>query len=247
MFNRFLISFIIVLLFHSCTKNSNAKKAQLIVDKAIDTANLNRLKNSVLEFDFRDKHYVAKRVEEEYSLTREFKNKQGKIIDVISNSGFNRYINNQMVELPDSLKIAYYESVNSVHYFSKLPFGLNDQAVNKEFLGEVEIDNKSYFKIKITFTKEGGGTDYEDVFIYWFDKESYKLGYLAYTFNINGGGIRFREVTKEMIIGGLRFVNYYNFKPKVSSKIENLDSLFIKKQLEKISEINLENIKLSSI
>ena len=53
---------------------------------------------------------------------------------------------------------------------------------------------------------------------------------------MNGGGVRFREVKKEH--------DYNNFKFK-STKIEKLDIKYINNELEKISEIEIENIYLS--
>ena len=137
------------------------------------------------------------------------------------------------------------ESVNSVHYFSILPYGLNDKAVQKKLLGESKIKGDKYYKIEITFSKENGGVDYDDVFIYWIKKENFKIGFVAYRYNTNGGGIRFREVRKEHFIAGISLVDYNNYKPINSSiKINNLDRIFQKGELEKISEIKLEDIKI---
>ena len=143
------------------------------------------------------------------------------------------------------MAVKYSESVNSVHYFSILPYGLNDQAVNKKRLEDVYIKDKPYYKIEITFNQEGGGVDYEDVFIYWIDQQSFTIDYLAYTFHVNGGGKRFREVTKKHIVNGRQFVDYNNYKPKNADvKLSTLDILFLRGELLKISEINLENIQV---
>ena len=143
------------------------------------------------------------------------------------------------------MAIKFSESVNSVHYFSILPYGLNDRAVQKKLLGEVKIKGDNYYKIEITFSKENGGVDYDDIFIYWIKKQNFKIGFVAYKYNTNGGGMRFREVRKEHLISGISLVDYNNYKPKNSFvKLNDLDRIFQKDELEKISEIKLEDIKI---
>ena len=140
----------------------------------------------------------------------------------------------------------YSNSVNSVHYFAMLPYGLNDPAVNKKFIGETNINGKDYFKVEVTFKKEGGGKDYEDVFLYWFNKESYKLEYLAYSYITDGGGMRFRESYNERFVNGLRFLDYRNYKPESKDvSLVDLDSLFEAKQLKLLSKIELKNIEVN--
>jgi len=141
--------------------------------------------------------------------------------------------------------VKYSESVNSVHYFSVLPYGLNDIAVKKTLLGEVEIKGKEFYKIKITFSKENGGVDYNDIFIYWIKKDNFKLGYLAYKYTTNWGGMRFREVCKEYFTNGIFFADYDNYEPKNPNvRLNQLDKIFEKKGLKKISEIKLNDINI---
>ena len=117
--------------------------------------------------------------------------------------------------------------------------------MQKKLLGESKIKGDKYYKIEITFSKENGGVDYDDIFIYWIKKENFKIGFVAYRYNTNGGGIRFREVRKEQFIAGISLVDYNNYKPINSSiKLNNLDRIFQKGELEKISEIKLEDIKI---
>ena len=128
-------------------------------------------------------------------------------------------------------------------YFSVLPFGLNDAAVRKKKLPEVSIKGKEYYKIEITFDENEGGEDFEDVFIYWINKQTFLIDYLAYEYHTNGGGKRFRAVTKENLVNGIRFADYDNYKPKNDTlKLKNIDKAFQDNLLLKVSEINLENI-----
>ena len=74
------------------------------------------------------------------------------------------------------------------------------------------------------------------------------LDYLAYSYRVNGGGMRFREATNERVVNGVRFVDYNNYKAKnASTKLENLDKAFENSELKKLSEINLENVQVKLI
>lgn len=235
--------FYFLLILSSCKSKDNFT-AQQIIDKSIQVSGVKKLNNGELSFQFRGRKYVAERKNGLFSLERITKQNDSIITDVLSNDGFNRYINNEKVMVIDSMATKYSESVNSVHYFSVLPLGLNDSAVNKKRLENTTINNQEYYKIKVTFDQEGGGTDFEDVFVYWINKNTFYIDFMAYSFHVNGGGVRFREVRNEHFINQIRLVDYNNYKPKIASKtpVDKLDSLFAKKQLTKLSEINLENI-----
>src|SRR3990167_8882549 len=167
--------------------------AQEIVDKSIAVSGGAGYKTSTISFRFRDREYKVEKVGNQRIMSRRLKNDTITILDVKTPNGLERLINDSLVPLSDSLANVYANSVNSVHYFAYLPYGLNDAAVMKELLGEVRIKNKEYYKVKVTFKQEGGGTDFEDVYVYWFNKETFKVDYLAYEYHVDGGGIRFRE------------------------------------------------------
>ena len=240
----FILCFISIFLF-SCKPLENNLSAQEIIDASIRVSGVDKIANATLSFNFRDTFYVASRNNGRFELNRFFIKNNDTINDVLSNYGFNRIKNSKPLQIPDAMAIKFSESVNSVHYFSILPYGLNDKAVQKKLLGETKIRGDNYYKIQITFSKENGGVDFDDIFIYWIRKGDFKIGYIAYLFHTNGGGMRFREVRKEHIIAGISFVDYDNYKPKNSNiKLENLDKIFEKGELEKISEINLKDIKI---
>ena len=216
---------------------------QEIVDKSISVSGGDLYKKSNVYFNFRDREYQSEVIENKKILKRAFTKDSIFIIDIKEPAEFCRYVDNKMVIVPDSLANAYANSVNSVHYFASLPYGLNDRAVNKEFLGEKTIKNTEYYKVKVTFDQEGGGEDFDDVYIYWFNKKTYKPDYLAYEFHVDGGGIRFREAYNERYVNGIRFVDYNNYKPKDKSKsIFEIEEIFEKGELELLSKIELEDV-----
>ncbi|MDC7995564.1 DUF6503 family protein [Altibacter sp. HG106] len=219
--------------------------ARQIIDKAIANACSGRCEHAEISFEFRGKQYTSKRQAGAYRLERRFVDSTGSIVDVLDNNGFIRKRNDTVVHLSDSLKTLYGNSVNSVHYFTQLPFGLNDPAVQKKVLGRDTIFNQPYYEIQVTFKQEGGGTDFEDEFVYWIHAQEYTVDYLAYSYATDGGGIRFREAYNPRVINGIRFVDYRNFKPEtVEVSLHELDDWFQEDSLQLLSTIENTHIEV---
>jgi len=237
---------IIIVFISSCKPEIKVLTAQEIIDKSIVASGADKVSTAAIDFDFRNRHYTAVRNKGKFSLIRITKNETTETKDILSNGGFERYRNDEFIIVPDSMATRYSGSVNSVHYFAVLPFGLNDAAVKKKLLKEATIKGKTYYKIEVRFSEDGGGEDFDDVFVYWINKQDFKIDYLAYSYHVNGGGKRFREATNERIINGIRFVDNHNYKAKnASTKLENLDKAFENSELEKLSEINLKNVHVA--
>ncbi|MFC0604502.1 DUF6503 family protein [Winogradskyella pulchriflava] len=222
-----------------------------IIDKSIEVSGGELFRKSKVKFNFRDKFYYGQRIDDNFVLMRVAVNeKNDSVIDILTNEGFERKINEgKNIVVEDSMIPKYTASVNSVHYFSVLPYGLNDKAVNKKLLGEEQIKDKNYYKIKVTFNQEGGGEDYEDVFVYWVDKKDFKADYLAYSYNEDDGvGMRFREAYNERYVNGIRFVDYNNYKAEDASlKLLDLGKAFENNQLKLLSKIELKNVEVALI
>lgn len=245
MIKRLTILFLFSFFVFSCKKEKQWD-ANTIIDKAIAVSGGQKIDSSKISFTFRDKFYTATRNKGEFLLTRSFLNAKDSIQDLLNNDGFNRLINKNRIKVTDSMAPKYAASVNSVHYFSVLPYGLQVDAVNKTFLGEVKIKNATYYKIKVTFNEAGGGEDFEDVFVYWVNKENFKVDYLAYSYEEGKGvGFRFREAYNERYIKGIRFVDYNNYKPQTDGvNLKDLDELFQQEKLQLLSKIELENVEV---
>lgn len=228
-------------------KQTKMVDANEIIKKSIEVSGGKKIDSSIIEFNFRDIHYKAVRKKGIFLLARVMLKDDDSIYDVLSNGGFERFINDSLSTVPDSMATKYSASVNSVHYFAVLPYGLDGKAVNTTYIDKVDLKSKSYHKIKVSFNEEGGGEDFEDVFVYWINTESNKVDYLAYSYNEDDGkGLRFREAYNERYIKGIRFVDYDNYKPKDSKfKLEDLDTLFIGDKLELLSKIELKNITVN--
>jgi len=243
---------IILLLFigvlYACAEKAKPLTAQNIIDKAIEASGGELYKERKVSFFFRAKEYVSEMNDGRTSFTR-ISTKDGiKTTDILNNNSFKRFLNDSLITVADSMTTRYSNAINSVHYFARLPYGLNATAAHKELMGEVSIKNKEYYKIKVTFDQENGGVDFEDTYIYWFNKETYAPDYLAYEFHVDGGGIRFREAFNERFVNNIRFVDYNNLKPKnKEASLYEIESLFVKGELKLLSKIELDSIKLSPL
>lgn len=223
-------------------------QAQSIVEQAIEQHGGDLYEHSMVRFKFRDRIYKATRQGNSFEYERLFTNDAGEEIrDVLSNANFFREINGKRVALSAKDSSAYANSVNSVLYFALLPYYLNDRAVNKEYLGEVTIKNEPYHKIKVTFSPQGGGKDFEDEYVYWLHRDNLTMDYLAYNYQTDGGGARFREAYNVRNVNGIRFADYVNYKPQNESNldVETFDTLFEQGKLEELSRIDSENVTVT--
>jgi len=134
--------------------------------------------------------------------------------------------------------------MNSVVYFAYLPLKLNDPAVKKEYAGKGEIDGRSLERVRVTFEKEGGGVDHEDVFMFWFDPNTNQMSHLAYYFHVNGGGARFREAVNVRRVGGVLFADYLNYSADLGQDLEQFESADNRQASGLLSKIELEKIRL---
>jgi len=235
---------LLLLVVIGCADQPNANK---IIDNAIDTSGGQLYQNTIIDFDFRDKHYKSIRDGGSFQYERIYLDSIEAIRDVLNNQEFKRYINGELTDVADTMAVKYTASVNSVLYFALLPYGLNDAAVNKTYLGESTIKGNSYHKIKVTFEQEGGGEDYQDVFIYWVNQKSFAIDYLAYSYEEDDGvGARFREAYNARNVNGIRFVDYVNYKYEGDQySLSDYDKAFEANEMNKLSVIEIENVAVS--
>ena len=248
----------LVLLLASCSEEMPAEKPITNVER--DTRDLaieiianmqaahgvRNLEGKEITFSFRDKIYTRYSFNNTYSYSRSGLNEEGKmVIDSWSGDDFKRTINNVEVQITDKEENAYKNSINSVFYFALLPLSLSDPAVNVELLGDSKLKGKMYTKFRVTFNEEGGGEDFNDVFIYWMNKETNTMDFLAYEYFTEGGGIRFREAFNTRDVGGFFFQDYNNYNPVEGIELIDMDKAFEMGQMELISEVVLSDIEVN--
>jgi hypothetical protein len=236
--------FLVLIISISCKKEPTI--AEKIVNACINAHGGSAYEKLHISFDFRDKSYQIKLNKKEFEYIRIAKDSTNIITkDVFTNNTFERYIADKQIVVADTMIEKYKNSINSVAYFTLLPKPLNDDAVNKTYLGETVIKGKIYHKIKITFGKKNGGKDHDDQYIFWISKATNLLDYFAYSYKVDGGGIRFREKIKAENIAGVRFQDYINYEPNDSKiALENTEKAFLDGKMKELSRIENKNIKV---
>lgn len=158
----------------------------------------------------------------------------------LTNDAFTRRVNARPQPLSEPEYKRYYEAVNAVVYLSLPPYRLNDASVIKRHLGTVQIKGKPYHKVQVSFTRENGGSDFRDVFYYWFDARENTMDYFAYS----AGGNRFRQAVNRRTVKGILFQDYLNHTHAEGDPTApvHFDQLFDAGKLVVLSKIEHRNI-----
>ena len=236
---RLIFLVFLAFIYSSC----NESKPQEIVDKSIAFYKMDKLKNATLEFRFRTSTFKIMHDGGQYKYERFFTDSTGNIHDVLSNDGFKRTLNGKELNLDQFDSDKFRQSLNAVVYFLYLPLKLNDPSVVKKYLGEIQIRDKRYHKIEISFEDSKEAGDHSDVYYYWFDTEDYSMDHFAYS----SGGNRFREVLRSQEAGGVIFQDYINYQMPLddsTTTVDKYDSLYEAGRLRVLSQIELRDIIL---
>ena len=241
----FSITLLFLLLFAACT---SINKGGLIspttpLSATIESHGGKKYNTAKIAFDFRKKAYTFKNKDSEFEYTVRKEEKGKTYFDVLNNQGFTRQIDGVTQTLSEADATKYGNSLNSVIYFAQLPYKLDDPAVRQKEKGTVIIKGKNYRVIEISFTEDGGGTDHDDIFHYWVNQENDIIDYLAYSYHVNGGGVRFRSAYNQRRVGGILFQDYVNYKAQKNTPLVDLPALFEEGKLKELSKIELENIR----
>ena len=230
-----------VMLLLNCNSSKQELSADQIVSKAIESHGGSLYDNMIVEFDFRNRHFKAQVKNGQYVYERSFESDEGWVTDVYENKKFKRMVGEKEVELTGEVSRTYQNATNSVIYFALLPFHLDDPVINRQLMRSVEIKGQPYHKVEVTFG-DGGGDNFENSYVYWIHKNNFTIDYFAYSFNVNGGGVRFREVSNVQVVEGIRFQDYNNYTIDKDYPAHELDYAFKMGDLELVSTIELENI-----
>lgn len=262
--NKVFIAFTGLFLFAACsaeTETVQVEKVEVssneeelddlsveaIIDSVYQKNGSGLIDKSNISFDFREFRYAYIQGTDGVKRSRKFTNKKGEaVVDIWQGDSLKRAINGKVIKLTEKDEKAYINSINSVFYFGFLPKALKDPAVNTELIDEVEINDKMYYKIKVSFDEDGGGEDFHDIFLYWIGIEDYAMDYWSYQYFTEGGGIRFRAVDKVQEVNGILFKDYLNYGPKedMMNDYTNVDKVYSEDGLKLVSEIRLENIRV---
>jgi len=235
--------FIILLLFCFSCQDEKSISAEDLITRSIQAHGFDK-KNIAIEFDFREYHYKLIRSPSFYTYSRETQ-KDGKHVkdEMNSEKKLRHFVNNSLFSISDSIANLYSNSLNSVLYFFQLPKPLQDSAVIADILDSIQIKDKSYWTLKITFIQKGGGDDFQDEYRYWINKKTFLIDYLAYNYITDGGGTRFRKAINKRKQKKYVFQDYENYKPEIKFELlDELPKLYEKGNLKYISIIENKNI-----
>jgi hypothetical protein len=221
-------------------------KEEKILSDAINAHGGREFEKLDVNFNFRGIEYRLMRNQGEYEYHRiQTDTLKNSTLDVLKNDSFRRLINEQEVSVLDSMAAKYSNSINAVAYFFLLPFGLQNPAVNKLYEKDIVIKGKNYHQIKVWFEKEGGGVDHQDEYKFWFNSKTKRLDYLAYSYESDGGGVRFREAINGKRVSSFYFQDYNNFGYEDQNyPLDDLRIDFENGKLTFLSKIENENITL---
>ncbi len=246
---RFLFCLSIILTantysYSQSTSDMNAiTKGEKLIEKAVRVHGGEKYAQAHFQFVFRDKTYSFHNSADGYKYTLNYNQGENQIYDVLDNNSFSRTVNGELTTLSAKKHSGYKESLNSVIYFALLPYKLLDKAVNAVYFGDQVIKGKDYSMVQVTFDQEGGGKDYEDKFMYWFNSSTGTMDYLAYSYHVNGGGVRFRTAYNSRKVGGIIFQDYINYKADPSISLDQLPALWEEGKLKELSRIETESVK----
>lgn len=224
------------------TAKASTKSAKQILDKAIAAHGGQLYNKAHYSFVFRKKKYTFKNNKKDFHYTVSQTKDGQNIVDHLTNENFSRTIDGKEVRLSEKQRSSYSGGLNSVIYFATLPYKLKDPAVNIAHKGTTSIKGKNYDVLKITFDEEGGGKDHDDVFHYWINQDTYFIDYLAYNYQVNNGGVRFRSAYNTRKVDGILFQDYINYKAPVGTPLAELPKLFEQDALKQLSVIETENV-----
>ena len=213
--------------------------AARLITRAINAHGGERYDRAHYAFVFRGKTYTFQNDGPRYRYTRT--DTLG-FVDVLTNDGLVRTRHGSQIKLTDKQRKGYTESVNSVIYFATLPHKLKDSAVRATLAGTTTIKGQPYRELDVYFVEAGGGTDFEDHFRYWIHAERYTVDYLAYDYQVNGGGVRFRSAYNAREVAGIRFQDYVNYKAPVGTPLGTLPALYEQSKLTELSRIETEGV-----
>lgn len=219
-------------------------KADVLAAETIEAHGGNLYKNAFYGFTFRDRYYTFKNKKGSYTYTLSTTTETDTLKYILKNGKLTYTVNGTETELSPKDITKYTENVNSVIYFATLPHKLNDRAVNKVYVGPAIIKNQNYDMIAVTFDQEGGGVDHEDEFMYWINSDTKTMDYLAYNYETNDGGVRFRTAYNPRTVGGIRFQDYINYEAPIGTPLNKLPELYEDGKLKELSRIETEDIKI---
>ncbi len=243
----------VLLLVGGCQSPEQTPSAAAIIDSARAAHGASVLDRALVTFDFQGDTYRIRQNEGQFHYRRTYTDSLGRsVTEGMTNEGLYRVVEGDTVSLSASEQNTIETTVNSVTYFALLPEPLGDSAVQPVYSGRDTIDGVPYHRVKVTFRREGGGKDWQDVFMYWFRTDSYAMDYLAYAYGQGPNeepGTRFRDAYNVRQINGVRMADYYNYTVDTlfADQLAQYPDLWAQDAARLVSRIELDSVQVQPL
>lgn len=218
--------------------------AEEAIQRSIETHGGEAFQTGVMEFDFRGDRFLLARHDDRFRQERVHVDPEGRVVrEQMTNEGTRLLLDGREVTLDEEERAELELAVNSVIYFAFLPHRLRDPGVRAAHLGETRIRDEPYDVVEVTFDEAQGGEDWEDRFVYWIHSESGTLDWMAYRYERDDGGTRFRRAVNRREVGPLLVQDWENWDggDRVS-RLEDYPDLHAAGELELVSMVEMENL-----
>lgn len=245
-----LLTMMGLFLWGGCQSPEAPSSAAAVIDSARKVHGSSVLDRAVVTFRFRGDAYRIRQEGGPFHYRRSYTDSLDRsVTEGLTNDGVYRVVGGDTVSLSASERASVETAVNSVAYFTLLPEPLGDPAVQPAYSGRDTIDNVPYHRVRVTFREEGGGEDWQDIFMYWFRTDTYEMEYLAYAFGLGPeeeSGTRFREAYNARRINGVRMADYYNYTVDSLSagQMDRYPDLWERDAVELVSQIELDSVRV---
>ena len=212
------------------------------------------LNHAEVAFRFRDARFRLLRDGGRFRYQRTYTDSLGRSVrEVLSNDSLYRAVNGERVALSEEERRTVETAVNSVAYFALLPYPLQDPAVQATYDARQSVDGTDYHRVVVAFQQDGGGRDWQDRFVYWFDADTYTMDFLAYAYGFGNPdeevGTRFREAYNVRTIEGVQIADYRNYTRDdlPPEEMERYLSLWSADSLRLVSTVDLDSVTVRPV
>jgi len=180
-----------------------------------------------------------------YDLTVAGEVRGGELRVRSTNDGVSAWRDGEPVAVAPEEEQGYRDFVMARVYFPFLPFRLADPSVRHQDLGVVDWEGKRLHKVKVTFAP-GSSTDASDEYVYWLDPETGRVEQLAYSYEGNPGGLRFRRAVDHRRVGGILFFDQENLGVEGKGlTVDAIDPKMVAKKMRHVSTVRLEEVRVT--
>lgn len=211
------------------------------------------LDRATVTFTFRGDDFTLRRNEGQFRYERVTTDSTGRrMVEGLTNTDVYRVVEGDTTALSNEEQRTIATAVNSVAYFALLPYPLQDPPVQATYAGADTVAGTAYHRVAVSFS-EGGGQDYQDEFLYWFDQATHALDYMAYAYGIGGPaedqGTRLREAFNVRTVNGVRIADYYNYRAAgiEPDMLEAYPDSLTQDAVEQVSTVALEDVRVTPL